>query len=272
MYHFLFEYKPQHPFLEVEYGRVQAFHPCYGNDFNPLSPVHVNVCEKSVSTERTPYTYVWNTLVTICCAVCSAFTGNFCWLCQVIPQAMVRECHVEKSKRSIKVALWACWTQLLFESVLRILNFITLYFCGEHWQDAQRILRRQRGTWACALVTRDAADEAVFWQRKWESWRSNWNTHWQRWSWFCWYARHCWSPGYNGLILCCQTHVHAVKNTNVDVMAGGDSERCEKFDCFENWCWENSWLQKLKSGFEAISHFYSTFLSVFHLHLMLSFP
>ena len=28
---------------------------------------------------------------------------------------------------------------------------------------------------------------------------------------------HCRPPGYNGLILFCQTHVHAVENTNVEV-------------------------------------------------------
>ena len=39
---------------------------------------------------------------------------------------------------------------------------------------------------------------------------------------------------YNELILCCQTHVHAVEITNVEVIAGGNSEGCEKFDFFEN--------------------------------------
>ena len=87
--------------------------------------------KKVVSIERTPYMYVRSALVTICYAVCYAFTGKFCWRCQVIHQAMVRGCHVEKSKeKSIKVALRACSTNAFFENVLRILNFLTLYFSG----------------------------------------------------------------------------------------------------------------------------------------------
>ena len=43
-------------------------------------------------------------LVTICHVVCSSFTGNFCWRCQVIHQAilwaMVRACHFEISKKN----------------------------------------------------------------------------------------------------------------------------------------------------------------------------
>ena len=56
--------------------------------------------------------------------------------------------------------------------------------------------------------------------------------HWQYWTCFYWYARHCRSNAYHRLILGCKTHFHAVKNTNVEVMADGDSERCLKFDFF----------------------------------------
>ena len=38
---------------------------------------------------------------------------------------------------------------------------------------------------------------------------------------------------WGGVILTSQTHAPAVDYTSVEVMAGGDSESCEKFDCFE---------------------------------------
>ena len=209
------------------------------------------VKKKIVSTERTPYMCVWNTLITLWCAVCSAFTGNFCWLCQVIhKQWSYVHATLKTRKNRSKVALRACKTQLRFENVLRILNFLTLCFSEEctvkiprgNYLDRelpelvpprremlQTTLSRSFLTAKMRIMTLKLKDP-----------------QWQHWSHFCWYARHCWSPTYNGLILCYQTHVHAVENTNVDV---GDSERCEKFDFFENRGWENSWLQKFKSGF-----------------------
>ena len=44
---------------------------------NPLSMVHVNEREKTVSLERTPYVYVRDTLVTKCRALSSVLTGSF---------------------------------------------------------------------------------------------------------------------------------------------------------------------------------------------------
>ena len=44
---------------------------------------------------------------------------------------MGRACHVEKSKKSIRLPLRACWIQLLFENVLKFLNSLALQFSGE---------------------------------------------------------------------------------------------------------------------------------------------
>ena len=75
---------------------------------------------------------------------------------------MIRTCHNEKSKKSIKVALQVCWTQVLFENVLRFwISLRCIFFWRTHSQDAQRKLPRQRVAWACALVTRNVADDVV---------------------------------------------------------------------------------------------------------------
>ena len=177
-------------------------------------------------------------------------------------------------KNSIKVALRACQTQLVFENVLRIFwIFITSYFSGECTVKVPRgnYLTKSYLSW-CSRDKRCCGRRChtVFWQRRWKSWRPHWHTHWQRWWRFCWYARQCWSPDYTGLILCCQTHVHAVENTNVEVIAGGNSEQCEKFDFFENWYWEKSWLWKSKNGFRTNLLLLVDF-SVFRVCSLLSF-
>ena len=197
--------------------------------------------------------YVWNTLVTICCSVCYAFTGNFCWLCQVIHQTMVHACHVKKSKYIDQGSCASVLNSVSFWEHLKNFEFSYIEFCWRtHCQDAQRKLRRQRVTWACALVTRDYADDVVTQFSDIED--ENHDVQIEIPTDNAYHASAD-MPGIADLlvttilILCRKTHVHAVENTDVEVMAGGDSERCEKLYFFENWCWENSWLQKLKNGF-----------------------
>ena len=129
-------------------------------EIEPLSTVQVNVREQFVSADRIPHMYMRNILVTRRCAVCSVFAGNFCWLYQVIHKAIDCARHVEK--KSIKVALWPCWTQLPFKNVLKVFEFsYVVFFWRTHCQDAEKKIRTQRVTEACTLVMRDAEDDVV---------------------------------------------------------------------------------------------------------------
>ena len=74
------------------------------------------------------------------------------------------------------------------------------------------------------------------------------------------------------MILSCQSHVLTVDYTNVEVMAGGNSENGEK-SAFLKIGVEKivTFLKNKKVVFEAASHFYSTSVSVFRVYLLLSF-
>ena len=233
--------------------------------------------QKIISTERTPYMDVRGALVTICHVVCSSFTGNFCWRCQVIHQAilwaMVRACHFEISKKIDQSSSASVLNSVTFWERLENFEFsYIVFFWRKHCQDAQRKLPRQRATWAGALVTRDAADHVV--TQFSDSDDKNHDVQIE--------IRtdnaddaSADMPGIvdlRGLILCCKIHAHTVETLMWRLWLLATVNDVKRLILLENWYWEKSSLQKLKNGFRSnLSRLFHVFLSVFCVYLLLSF-